>query len=49
MLTGRFTITDLKLGPSNTVERFAATFDQNCEGASPTLHGSIVIAAEPWR
>lgn len=48
-LTGRFTITEIKLGPSNTVDRLRATFEQNCEGGSRALRGRVSIAANPWR
>lgn len=48
-LTGRFVVSDISIGPDNTVQRLTAAFDQNCEGASPTLRGRIVIASEPWR
>jgi hypothetical protein len=48
-LTGRFVITDLALGPANTVDRLHATFEQHCEGASPALTGEISVVANPWR
>jgi hypothetical protein len=48
-LTGRFTITELRIGPGNSVDRLKATFEQNCDGASPTLRGAVVIATNPWR
>ena len=48
-LTGRFVITELRLGAANSVDRLTATFEQNCEGSSPTLRGRVVIAADPWR
>lgn len=47
-LTGRFTISELRI-VGDAVVRLAATFEQNCEGASPTLRGTIVVAADPWR
>ena len=48
-LTGRFEITDLLFGPSNTVDRLRATFEQHCEGQSPALNGEVAIVANPWR
>ena len=48
-LTGRFTVSDLALGPGGTLDRFTAAFEQHCEGMSPALRGTIVIAANPWR
>ena len=48
-LAGRFVIKALAIGPGNTVDRFQATFEQNCEEASPILTGEISIAANPWR
>ena len=49
MLTGRFSISELHIAPGNFVDRLTATFEQHCEGASPALRGSVVIAADPWR
>jgi hypothetical protein len=48
-LTGRFVITEIVLGPGNTLDRFHATFEQHCEGSSPALTGEVRILANPWR
>jgi hypothetical protein len=48
-LTGRFVLSELRIGPLNTVDRLVASFDQNCEGASPGLHGVVVVESNPWR
>jgi hypothetical protein len=43
--TGRFVVLELERGPSNTITRFAADFEQHCEGAQPALLGSIRFAS----
>ena len=43
--TGRFVVLELERGPGNTITRFAADFEQHCEGAQPALFGSIRIAS----
>src|SRR5262249_6839598 len=48
-LTGRFVLSELRIGLLNTVDRLVASFDQNCEGASPALHGVLVVESNPWR
>jgi hypothetical protein len=48
-VTGRFVITALTLGPTNSVDRFEAAFEQHCEGGAPAFIGTISIAANPWR
>ena len=48
-VSGRFTVTAIRIGPVNNVESFAATFEQHCEGAAAALRGEVVIAADPWR
>lgn len=40
-LTGRFLISELEIGAGNTVTRFAADFEQHCEGGPAALFGSI--------
>jgi hypothetical protein len=40
-LTGRFVVLEYVLSPSGTVERFAAAFEQHCEGMAPALRGVI--------
>ena len=42
-LTGRFVVLDAAFGANNTIDRFAADFEQHCEGLSPALFGSIRI------
>jgi hypothetical protein len=37
------------MGPGNTLDRFHATFEQHCEGASPALKGEVKIVSNPWR
>jgi hypothetical protein len=49
ILTGWFRIYEIEIGPGGIVERLEATFEQNCEGASPALRGQVSIAANPWR
>jgi len=46
--TGRFLISELSIGPENTVDRLKALFEQHCDGKS-SLRGSVVIASDPWR
>jgi hypothetical protein len=48
-LTGRFVIIEATYGTGTTVDRFHATFEQHCEGASVALRGEISIVANPWR
>jgi len=48
-LTGSFVVSEFRLGPANTVDRFRATFEQHCEGGSPAMRGQVVVAADPWR
>jgi hypothetical protein len=40
-LTGRFEVLEVVYGPTGDVQRFAATFEQHCEGAAAALLGSI--------
>jgi subtilisin family serine protease len=40
-LTGRFVVLDVAFGMDNQVERFAADFEQHCEGITPALFGSV--------
>jgi hypothetical protein len=40
-LSGRFDILEAVYTPSGEIERFAADFEQHCEGAEPALFGSI--------
>ncbi|MDP9403874.1 MAG: thrombospondin type 3 repeat-containing protein [Actinomycetota bacterium] len=40
-LTGRFDVLEAVYGSDGSVERFAADFEQHCEGATPALRGSI--------
>jgi hypothetical protein len=45
--TGRFAITELVLGATNSLDRFHATFEQHCNGR--ILAGEVAIVADPWR
>lgn len=45
-LIGRFDVLDIAFGPSGEVTRFAATFEQHCEGASPALRGTMLYRTE---
>lgn len=38
---GRFQIHEITLGAGGTVTRFAADFEQHCEGGAPALYGSV--------
>jgi hypothetical protein len=42
-LNGRFEVLEIVYGPTGDVERFAATFEQHCEGMEPALTGSILF------
>jgi hypothetical protein len=42
-LTGRFEVLEAVYGASGEVERFAATFEQHCEGGGPALLGSVLF------
>jgi hypothetical protein len=42
-LTGRFNVLEVEYGPGTVVQRFAATFEQHCEGGVPALTGSIQV------
>ncbi len=44
---GRFVITELVLGATNSLDRFRATFEQRCNAR--TLTGEVAIVADPWR
>lgn len=48
-LTGTFTILDLVFGSNGSIERFAATFEQHSEGATPALLGRISIHSEAFQ
>ena len=41
IVVGRFVVLDLDVGPGNTVNRFAANFEQWCEGSNAPLYGEI--------
>lgn len=41
-LIGRFEVLEAVYSGSGAVERFAATFEQHCEGAGPALLGSVL-------
>jgi hypothetical protein len=40
-VTGRFNVLEIVYGPNYTVERFAATYEQHCEGGEPALFGEV--------
>jgi len=40
-LTGRFDVLEVQYGASGEIERFAATFEQHCEGNEPALLGEV--------
>ena len=40
-LSGRFVVVDLARNASNEITRFAADFEQHCEGLPPALRGSV--------
>jgi large repetitive protein len=40
-LTGRFTVLEAEYGPNGQVLRFAADYEQHCEGGNPALFGSV--------
>jgi hypothetical protein len=42
-LTGRFDVLEVEYGPGGEVLRFAAAFEQHCEGRGPALFGSILF------
>ena len=42
-LTGRFDVLEAVYGPGGEVERFAAEFEQHCEGGDPALFGRILF------
>lgn len=44
-LTGRFQVLEADYGAGGSVERFAADFEQHCEGDAPALRGSIRFQA----
>lgn len=46
-ITGNFTISDIVLAPNGSIDRFAASFEQHCEGATPALFGTLTYYAIP--
>jgi hypothetical protein len=40
-LTGSFEVLEAVYTPSGEVDRFAADFEQHCEGGEPALHGAV--------
>ena len=42
-LTGRFTVLEAEYGPGGQVLKFAADYEQHCEGGNPALFGSVRI------
>lgn len=45
-LSGRFVVLEIEITPGGDVERFAADFEQHCEGGPAALLGSIRFNAE---
>ena len=43
-ISGSFVIQDIQFEESNALKRFAAEFEQHCEGGSPMLRGEIDIS-----
>jgi Calx-beta domain len=41
LVTGRFSVLEAEYGPSGEVIRFAADYEQSCEGFNPPLFGSV--------
>jgi hypothetical protein len=46
-LTGSFTVTEVTFDPFGNLERFAADFEQHCEGAQPALRGHVQLVNPP--
>lgn len=46
-LTGRFDVLEATLGPNGVIERFHATFEQRCDGATAALIGEVMIVNPP--
>jgi len=42
-VSGQFTITDAVFGTDGSVQRFAASFEQHCDGAGPALRGNVSV------
>jgi hypothetical protein len=48
-LIGEFDVLEVEFAPDGSISRFAAAFEQHCEGAGPALHGEILyLADEPF-
>lgn len=46
-ITGSFTVNEITVGPFGSLERFAADFEQHCEGAEPALRGQLRLVNAP--
>ena len=46
-LFGNFTISQVSFGPDNSIQSFAASFEQHCEGQIPALFGTFTYNAVP--
>lgn len=46
-LTGSFSVTEVTFDPFGNLERFAADFEQHCEGAQPALRGHVQLVNPP--
>jgi hypothetical protein len=40
-VTGRFVVLEIAMNPDNSVQRFAADFEQHCEDGTPGLFGAV--------
>jgi hypothetical protein len=47
IVEGNFTVTEATFGPDNTIQTFAASFEQHCEGLGPALSGTFTFGAVP--
>lgn len=46
-LTGSFSVTEVTFDPFGNLERFAAAFEQHCEGAQAALRGHVQLVNPP--
>ncbi|XZG69743.1 hypothetical protein ACTSKR_13940 [Chitinibacteraceae bacterium HSL-7] len=45
-LTGEFEVLDVNYNANGQIDRFAATFEQHCEGKTPALRGSVAYNSD---
>jgi hypothetical protein len=48
-VVGSFTVLEVEYGPSDTIQRFHATFVERCAVDEPALRGEIHLVNHPWR